>query len=576
MSSTTWNPVAPNPPLRLFVPRDELLLKEYEAGWRLTDIFPVNSVGIVIQWTAEDMERVLDDFVSYEPEEARIFYRLGKDARDWKVELAQEDVLEGDGQICPILYRPFDRRFTYYTGKSRGFICMPRPEVMRHMLAGKNLGLCIGRAGQVIGSDRWDVAFVSEYLSDFNLFRRGGNCLFPMYTNPPKTSMKASNLRLPNVEPKFTQAFESAVSLDFIGNGSGDLSTTFGPEDIFCYLYAVLYSLGYRLRYADILKSDFPRVPLPGDHALFTDLITAGSRLVRLHLMEADSTDTGTTFPVPGSNQVGRIRYTPPKDSRTGQIWINGGQYFDGVSPETYDFAIGGYRPAEKWLKDRKGRVLTADDIVHYQKIVAALVETSSLMAEIDEIIEAHGGWPAAFQAEKAEYRDTEIIPFPRIVEPEPEERYATCVPFIPLRVAAGTFSGQQYVEEDEGFEWVAVDSGHRLRKGMFVAQVVGKSMEPAIPDGAYCLFRSPVEGTRQGKTVLVQLRDSTDPETGQHYTVKRYSSEKTEQNDSWHHTRITLNPVNRAFAPIVLTGDDEREFQVVAELVEVLGRNGQ
>ena len=212
------------------------------------------------------------------------------------------------------------------------------------------------------------------------------------------------------------------------------------------------------------------------------------------------------------------------------------------------------------------------DDIAHYQKIVAALAETGRVMAEIDEIIEAHGGWPTAFQAEKAVYKDTEIIPFPRIVEPEPEERYATCVPFIPLRVAAGAFSGQQYVEENEGFEWVAVDSGHRLRKGMFVAQVVGKSMEPAIPDGAYCLFRSPVEGTRQGKTVLVQLRDATDPETGQRYTVKRYDSERQQADESWRHTRITLNPVNPDFEPIILTGTDEGELQVVAELLEVLG----
>ena len=105
----------------------------------------------------------------------------------------------------------------------------------------------------------------------------------------------------------------------------------------------------------------------------------------------------------------------------------------------------------------------------------------------------------------------------------------------------------------------------------MFVAQVVGKSMEPAIADGAWCLFRSPVEGTRQSKTVLVQLRDATDPETGQRYTVKRYKSEKAKKDDSWRHENITLEPVNPDFEPIVLTGADDDEFQVVAELVEVL-----
>ena len=266
------------------------------------------------------------------------------------------------------------------------------------------------------------------------------------------------------------------------------------------------------------------------------------------------------------------MRYTPPMDGLSGRVWINRTQYFDGVDPDTYAFAIGGYRPAEKWLKDRKARTLSEDDIAHYREIIAALTETKELMVEVDDIIDMHGGWPEAFQVDKAESTVTEIIPFrPRTVEPRPEERYVTCVPFIPLRAAAGTFSSPQYVEEDGNTEWVAIDSRHRLREGMFVAQVVGKSMEPTISDGAYCLFRSPVEGTRQGKIVLVQLRDATDPETGQRYTVKRYESQKAEQEDSWHHTRIALKPVNPDFEPIVLTGTDEGELQVIAELVEVL-----
>ena len=116
---------------------------------------------------------------------------------------------------------------------------------------------------------------------------------------------------------------------------------------------------------------------------------------------------------------------------------------------------------------------------------------------------------------------------------------------------------------DDDDFEWVAVESRHRLRRGMFVAQVVGKSMEPAIPDGAYCLFRAPVEGTRQGKTVLVEMRDAADPESGQRYTVKRYQSEKAAAEDSWHHSKITLSPINPDFEPIVLTGVDKGELQV-------------
>jgi SOS-response transcriptional repressor LexA len=157
-----------------------------------------------------------------------------------------------------------------------------------------------------------------------------------------------------------------------------------------------------------------------------------------------------------------------------------------------------------------------------------------------------------------------------RVVEPGPKDRYVTCVPLVPLKAAAGAFGDPRNVQDD-GFEWVAIDTRHRLRPGMFIAQVVGKSMEPAIPDGSYCLFAWPADGSRQGKTVLVELRDAADPETGQRYTIKRYESAKERDGDTWRHTKITLKPNNPDFQPIVLTGGDEDEVRIVAELVEVL-----
>ena len=158
-----------------------------------------------------------------------------------------------------------------------------------------------------------------------------------------------------------------------------------------------------------------------------------------------------------------------------------------------------------------------------------------------------------------------------RVVAGRSQERYVTCLPLVPLEAAAGAFGDPQQVEDDD-FEWVAVNSRHRLRPGMFVARVVGKSMEPTIPDGAWCLFRAPVEGTRQGKTLLVQLSDVTDRETGQRYTVKRYESEKERYGDSWRHTKIALNPINSGFDPIVLTNTEECSVQVIAEFLEVVG----
>ncbi len=175
----------------------------------------------------------------------------------------------------------------------------------------------------------------------------------------------------------------------------------------------------------------------------------------------------------------------------------------------------------------------------------------------------------------EAEGPAARAAPFrPDIVSRDPRTRYVTSAPLVPLQAAAGAFSDPHYFPEDD-FEWVEVRSRRRLRKGMFVARVVGRSMEPVIPDGAWCLFSAPVEGTRQGKTVLVQLRDETDPETGERYTVKRYESEKAragESGGSWRHTRVTLKPLNPDFEPIVFTAEDEGRVRVVAELAEVLG----
>ena len=166
----------------------------------------------------------------------------------------------------------------------------------------------------------------------------------------------------------------------------------------------------------------------------------------------------------------------------------------------------------------------------------------------------------------------TTVLPFPpRAMQPTPTDRYITCVPLLPLSAAAGAFSDPQHVEE-HNWEWVAVNTRRRLHRGMFVARVTGKSMEPLIPDGAWCLFSSPVEGTRQGKIVLVMLRDAIDPESNQRFTVKRYDSMKGGEGDEWLHAVITLRPVNPDFEPIPLVGIDEDQVQVIAELVEVLG----
>jgi hypothetical protein len=187
----------------------------------------------------------------------------------------------------------------------------------------------------------------------------------------------------------------------FVRDGLGKPSKReIGPELVFYYIYAVFHSPGYRSRYAEFLRGDFPRVPLTRHYALFQELAGFGGHLVDLHARQNGNGD-GVSFPVKGSNVIEEVRYQAPtstgKDRHPGRVWINGEQYFEGIAPATWGFPIGGYLPAQRWLKDRIGRSLSFSDMTSYPRIVFALGETGRLMNEIDKTIKAHGGWPKAF-----------------------------------------------------------------------------------------------------------------------------------------------------------------------------------
>ncbi|MDY6851987.1 MAG: type ISP restriction/modification enzyme, partial [Thermodesulfobacteriota bacterium] len=332
---------------------------------------------------------------------------------DWKVHLAQAD-LQASGpvkkKITPVLYRPFDTRYTYYTGQTKGFICRPRQEIMGHMLVKGNLALNIGRAGQVTGTDSWDLSMCAKAIVDFNLFRRGGNVFSPLYIYPNqgKKIPEANHWpagqggRIPNLAPEFVRDVEKRLKLEFVPDGRGDLKKTFGPEDIFHYIYAVLHSPTYRKRYAEFLKLDFPSVPLTSNLGLFRKLCGLGRELTALHLMEPDiSARLITSFPERGDNLVAKgypnyLASGEPEPGtgallKKGRVYINKTQYFDGAPPEVWEFHVGGYQVCDKWLKDRRGRNLDFDELTHYQKVITALKETIRLMAGIDAAVPA---WP--------------------------------------------------------------------------------------------------------------------------------------------------------------------------------------
>jgi hypothetical protein len=175
--------------------------------------------------------------------------------------------------------------------------------------------------------------------------------------------------------------------------GQGDLIEKFGPEDVLAYVYAVLNSPSYRDRYESFLEKDFARIQVTRSAHLFRALCKLGHQLIRLHVMESTGPNR-PAFPVAGENEVAKPRWTPPEGKTPGRVWINRTQYFEGVPRAVWEFRVGGYQVCEKWLKDRKGRTLSHDELEHYRRVAAALARTIELMAEIDQAIEAHGGWP--------------------------------------------------------------------------------------------------------------------------------------------------------------------------------------
>ncbi|MBD2138284.1 N-6 DNA methylase [Anabaena sp. FACHB-1237] len=390
VNTTNFKEVKPQSEFYLLIPQDTDLFAEYEQYFKITDVMPVNSVGIVtardkltIQDSPEEVWNIVNDFAALDIEEAREKYNLGEDSRDWKVELAQDDIRNSEidkSKIIPILYRPFDIKFTYYTGKSRGFICMPRPEVMKNMLLGDNLVLMACR--QQSQKSIWNLCYVGSNVTEsctVSNKTKEINYLFPLYLYPDTS--KPQELQQQK-RPNFSENFVKKIELNL-----GYLPT---PETIFYYIYAIFHSPTYRSRYAEFLKIDFPRVPLTSNNELFCQLAEYGEQLVALHLMKSPKLNNLITqFTENGGSQIvdaGHPKYTK------GAVVINKkGDKFMGVPEQVWNFYIGGYQVCQKWLKDRKGRTLNDDDIQHYQRVVVALKETMELMQLIDDVIPE---WP--------------------------------------------------------------------------------------------------------------------------------------------------------------------------------------
>jgi hypothetical protein len=383
-----------------------------------------------ICFSQEELVRNLEAFADPAIATSELRDRYGlPDTRDWNLADSRDAVRQGrPPRIDPYLYRPFDFRSAV---RDRRLMDFPREGLLDQ--ASETISLIATRQTK----EHWDVLATNRPIDHKVMAAYDTNYSFPLTADAGGLQCGHS----PNLVPAFTSRLANLIGLRFDGGSDapsqgalpgteqppppqgsitmrrerGDLKTTFGARDVFDWIYAVLHSPAYRERYADFLKSDFARVPLPNDRDLFTALIPLGTKLVALHLLDANAlpdlmAEPNVRFVSNGGEaRLGRVGVDKEvRRDAAGRVYLNAQNWFATVSQSTWEHWIGGYQPAQKWLKDRAetgskdklkpGHLLTEEDILHYRRMIVALEETGKVMAEIDQVIAHHGGWPDAFR----------------------------------------------------------------------------------------------------------------------------------------------------------------------------------
>jgi hypothetical protein len=386
--ATDWKEILPRPEFYLFVPRGEAALERYNDFVLVTEIFPVHSVGIVtsrdqfvIDFDREALKRRIRMFLDPNlPDElVRQGFKL-KDNRDWKMAQKRKKIQEDEAweeKIVKCFYRPFDARWIFYHYHAVDF---GREAVMRHMLS-KNIGLVVPRRVELAGG--WYHALATDLPTEHvAVSLKTIDYFFPLYLYPDTSKkdlfsdLEPKGERKPNLNPKIMATLKAAYGEEP------------SPENVFCYFYAVLYADTYREKYADFLKTDFPRIPFTANFELFQSLAVLGKHLVDLHLLKSEELDPPLArFQGKGDNMVAStqsqgFRYSPMEE----RVSINKTQYFEQVRLELWEYQIGGYQVLAKWLKDRRKRRLTLEEIKTYCRIVTALQKTIAVQDEIDAL----------------------------------------------------------------------------------------------------------------------------------------------------------------------------------------------
>jgi predicted helicase len=399
LKSVNFQELKPEKPFLFFVPKNNKGSKEYEKGFRVDELFSVNVTGVVtardsfvIDFQKPILKKRMEEFsdINFTDDSIRRKFfgnkkegkYLAGDSRGWKMVEARKTIqsFNHNDIIQKIAYRLFDDRYIYYHSS---MVDWGREKFMYHFINKDNVGIDLCR--QLV-TDEYSHIFVTNKIVDDSFVSnksRERGYVFPLYLypdNPEQQIIIQTAERIPNLNTEIIKQIAEKLGLTFT-NEKETTENTFAPIDILDYIYAVLHSLTYREKYKEFLKIDFPRVPYPKDQNTFWQLVKLGEEIRQIHLLESPTVEKYITqYPIDGDNIVTKPKY------QDGKVYINNTQYFNFVPEIAWNFYIGGYQPAQKWLKDRKDRKLEIEDIFHYQKIIVALTETDRLMKEIDKI----------------------------------------------------------------------------------------------------------------------------------------------------------------------------------------------
>jgi predicted helicase len=405
IKSIAFRELAPESQYNFFVPKNFENSTQYDKGFKLDILFSILNNGfqtdrdsLFIDIDKKTLSKRIEKLFSKEYDNTFISEFNIADSSSYKLTSVISKNSFDYNHITKNLYRPFDIRYIYYDPK---VISRPANKVFQHFRK-DNIGLIISRQQSTFDFQHIFLTDIITERCSISLQTKETGYAFPLYLYPETSgqqTIESKAERTPNLNPEIVKQIASKLGLTFTSEKE-NAKGTFAPIDILDYIYAVLHSPAYREKYKEFLKIDFPRVPYPTDANKFWQLVKVGGELRQIHLLESDTVNRFITqYPIDGDNRVTKIRFEENYELINGntvtnadpvypfgRVYINDTQFFQQVPKAAWEFYIGGYQPAQKWLKDRKDRELSFEDILHYQKIIVALNETIRLMAEVDKI----------------------------------------------------------------------------------------------------------------------------------------------------------------------------------------------